>query len=84
MRGRKYKSFPSSPLPEFVAVAPLSTMSIMINTIANEKGSISDSHGVGDERRYGGGGNGDPVLPVHSYGPNTTPPPRNVASSNPL
>jgi len=59
-------------------------MSTVINAIVNEKGSISDSNGAGDERRYGDGGNGVSVLPVHAYARNTAPQPRVVASSSPL
>ena len=84
MWGRKGKAFPPSPPAEFIAVAHLPTMSITINSIANEKGSISDSNGVGGEPHYGGGGNGVSVLPVHAYTRNSVPQPRVVASSSPL
>ena len=66
---------PSSSPPIF----PVVTMS----NVANEKGSISESHGICDEH-HTNGGNGAPTLSTHTYVHNTAPQLRVIANPGPL
>lgn len=55
-----------------------------VNDITIEKGSISDSHGIGDEPHHGSGGKGVSTLSAHTYVHNTTPQLRVIANPGPL
>lgn len=56
----------------------------MSNIIANEKGSISESNGIGDEHNHESGGKLASGLSTHTYIHNSAPQLRVIANPGPL